>query len=333
MEVSAKPYVREASLRAVREHLERTGRQAQVEPLSATSSMVRVIFAFPEPEPLVSIIIPTRDKPDLLARCIDSLRERTSYRNFEILIVDNGSTDPRAVSLLAAYAELQNVTVLRIDAPFNYSALNNEAAAIARGSLLCLLNNDIEIIDSDWLSILAGYALQPGAGAVGAALWYPNDALQHGGVVLAGEAVAGHMHHLLRRGESGYFGRALLAQGVSAVSAACLLVKRDLFDAVGGLDAKNLKVAYNDVDFCLKLHVAGYQNVYVPYANLYHYESASRGKDVTDERALRLAKEAGWMQSRWGDALNQDAFYNPNLAVAGGKFFTLASPPRVGQFD
>lgn len=332
-DVSVKPYVLDASLRAVREHLERKGRKAEVGPLIEASSMARVIFTVPNPEPLVSIIIPTRDRPDLLARCIDSVRERTSYRNFEILIVDNGSTDTRAVALLADYAKIKSVTVLRIDAPFNYSALNNEAAAIARGSLLCLLNNDIEVVDPDWLSILSGYALQSGVGAVGAALWYPNDTLQHGGIVLAGEAIAGHMHHLLRRGESGYFGRALLAQGVSAVSAACLLVKRDLFDAVGGLDANNLKISYNDVDFCLKLHAAGYRNVYVPYANLYHYESASRGSDATGERALRLAKEADWMERRWGYALNCDQFYNPNLSVTGGKFFTLASPPRVSQFD
>ncbi|MFM0401179.1 glycosyltransferase family 2 protein [Paraburkholderia aspalathi] len=333
-DVSAKPYVREATVRGVREHLERTGRQAVVEPLSANSAMVRVKFAIPQPEePLVSVIIPTRDKPDLLAKCISSLLDRTNYRNFEILIVDNGSADARALALLADYAKIPNVTVFRVDAPFNYSALNNEAAAHAQGTLLCLLNNDIEVIDPDWMSILCGYALQPGAGAIGAALWYPNDTLQHGGVILAGDSIAGHMHHLLHRGGSGYFGRAMLAQQVSAVSAACLLVRHDLFDAVGGLDAENLTVAYNDVDFCLKLHAAGYRNVYVPYANLYHYESASRGNDATGERARRLAREAGWMQSRWGDALSCDAFYNPNLAVTGGKFFSLASPPRVGQFD
>lgn len=332
-DVSVKPYVREATVRAVREHLERAGRQAAVEPLSENSSMLSVKLAVPQPEPLVSIIIPTRDKPDLLAKCVSSLRERTNYQNFEILIVDNGSTDPRALTLLADYAKIPNVVVFRVDAPFNYSALNNEAAARARGSLLCLLNNDVEVIDRNWLSVLCGYALQSGVGAVGAALWYPNDTLQHGGVVLAGDAIAGHMHHLLHRGGAGYFGRAVLAQQVSAVSAACLLVRHDLFDAVGGLDAENLTVAYNDVDFCLKLHAAGYRNVYVPYANLYHHESASRGNDASGERALRLAREAHWMQSKWGDALSSDAFYNPNLALAGGKFFSLALPPRIGQFD
>jgi glycosyltransferase involved in cell wall biosynthesis len=332
-DVAAKPYVRDASLRAVREHLARTNRQASVEPLRGGASMMRATFAVSQPEPLVSIIIPTRDKPDLLARCIESVQGRTTYRNFEILIVDNGSTDPRVIALLSQYTGMSNVTVIRDDAPFNYSALNNEAAARARGTLLCLLNNDIEVIDPEWLSILCGYALQPGAGAVGAALWYPTESLQHGGMVLAGDAIAGHMHHMLRRGEAGYFGRAMLAQQVSAVSAACLVVKRSLFEAVGGLDAEHLKVAYNDVDFCLKLHAAGYRNVYVPYANLYHYESASRGNDVARESAVRLSNEAAWMRNRWGDALNRDAFHNPNLAISDGKFFSLASPPRVGQFD
>ena len=331
--VAAKPYVQDATLRAVREHLARMEHSALVEPLRETSSMVRVTFAIPQPEPLISILIPTKDKPDLLARCIDSVQRRTGYQHFEIIIVDNGTTDFRALALLARYAEMDNVTVLRVDAPFNYSALNNEAAMHARGALLCLLNNDIEVVDPDWLSILCGYAIQPGTGAVGAALWYPNDTLQHGGVILAGDAIAGHMHHLLPKGGAGYFGRAVLAQQISAVSAACLLVRRTLFDAVGGLDADNLKVGYNDIDFCLKLGLAGYRNVYVPYANLYHYESASRGKDDTGERALRLSRESAWMQNRWGDVLNRDAFYNPNLEVAGGKFFTLASPPRVRQFD
>lgn len=331
--VSAKPYAREAALRAVREHLGRTGRQATVTPVREDASMIRVTFAVPQPEPLVSVIIPTRDKPNLLASCVDSLLARTDYEHIEVLIVDNGSTDSRALALLERYAKIDNVRVLRVDGPFNYSALNNDAVRHSSGELLCLLNNDIEVVSADWLSILCGYALQPNVGAVGAALWYPDETLQHGGVVLAGEAIAGHMHHRLRRGEAGYFGRALVAQQVSAVSAACLLVRRRLFEAVGGLDAANLAVAYNDVDFCLKLQTVGYRNVYVPYVNLYHHESASRGADASGERALRLSREARWMQMRWGQALYGDESHNPNLSLTGGNFFALASPPRIGQFD
>ncbi|BCF89417.1 glycosyltransferase family 2 protein [Paraburkholderia largidicola] len=332
-DVGAKPYARDASLRAVREHLERCGRVASVQPLRANTAMIRTIFRVPEPEPMVSIIIPTRDKPELLARCIDSLLALTDYRHFEVLIVDNGSTDEHALRLLEGYARNERITVLRIDAPFNYSALNNAAVVQARGSLLCLLNNDIEIVDGDWLRILCGYALQPDAGAVGAALWYPDDTMQHGGVALAGGSIAGHRHHRIEKGAAGYFGRAVLAQQVAAVSAACLVVRKAVYEEVGGLDADNLKVAYNDVDFCLKLHDAGYRNVFVPFANLYHHESATRGNDAHGERAKRLTKEADWMLSRWRTVLENDPFHNPNLCVANGRFFSLAFPPRVGQFD
>ncbi|WP_321854120.1 glycosyltransferase family 2 protein [Paraburkholderia tropica] len=332
-EVAAKPYVREAAKRAVSEHLQRTWRVADLDWLRPSSSMLRVIFPVPQPEPLVSIIIPTRDKPELLAQCIEGLLQRTRYTNIEILIVDNGSTDARALALLAGYAALGNCRVIRDDSPFNYSALNNKAAALARGSLLCLLNNDIDAREPEWLSILCGYALQPGVGAVGAALWYPNERLQHGGVALAGEAVAGHFHHMLGRDEAGYFGRALLAQRVAAVTGACLVVRKALFDQVGGLDAENLGVAYNDVDFCLKLNMEGYRNVYVPYAGLYHHESASRGTDQDGERAARLNREAAWMRQRWENSLARDPAYNPNLEIDGGQFFRLAASPRIGQFD
>lgn len=332
-EVAAKPYVREATRRAVQEHLQRTGRKASITPARESSSMLRVIFVLPTPRPLVSIIIPTRDRADLLARCVDSLTERTTYDNTEIVIVDNGSTDPRAIALLTSYRDTKNITVIRDDAPFNYSALNNKAAALARGSVLCLLNNDIEVRDPAWLSILCGYALQAGVGAVGAALWYPTERLQHGGIALAGDAIAGHLHHMLGRGDAGYFGRALLAQQVSAVTGACLVIRRSLYDEVGGLDETHLGTAYNDVDFCLKLNMEGYRNVFVPYADLYHHESASRGSDASGERAARLAREAAWMRHRWGNLLYRDPAHNPNLEVDGGKFFALSKAPRIGQFD
>ncbi|WCM20554.1 glycosyltransferase family 2 protein [Paraburkholderia bryophila] len=331
-DVAAKPYARDASLRAVTEHLERCGLDARVEPLSADSTMLRVIYRVPRPAPLVSIIIPTRDRAELLSRCVDSLRERTSYPNYEILIVDNGSVEPGALELLERYARLSNVTVMRIDAPFNYSMLNNAAAARAKGSLLCLLNNDVEIESPDWLDILCGYALLPACGAVGAALWYPDDRLQHGGVQLGIGDFAGHMHHLMPRGDRGYFGRAVLAQHVSAISAACLVVKKSLFDAVGGLDEEHLAVAFNDVDFCLKLRAAGYENTYVPYAELYHHESASRGSDLGEVNAKRFLSEAAFMHDRWQKMVEDDPYYNPNLATSGGPLFSLAFPPRVGQF-
>lgn len=332
-EVAAKPYVREAAVRAVQEHLTRTGRAASVEPVRESSSMLRVVLDVPAPQPLVSIIVPTRDKPELLAQCIESVLRVTSYENFEVIVVDNGSTDPRALELLASWRESDKIRVIRDDSPFNYSALNNKAVALARGSVLCLLNNDIEVRDPAWLTVLCGYAMQPETGAVGAALWYPTERLQHGGIALAGNSVAGHLHHMLGRGDAGYFGRALLAQQVAAVTGACLVARKSLYDEVGGLDAEHLGVAYNDVDLCLKLSAAGYRNVYVPYANLYHHESASRGSDAGGERAARLEREAAWMRQRWGEQLFRDPSHNPNLEIEGGRFFSLAAMPRLGQFD
>ncbi|KMZ13931.1 Glycosyl transferase, group 2 family protein [Candidatus Burkholderia humilis] len=328
--VDVKPYARDASVRAVEEHLARTGSSAEVRQLAPDSTMLRVTFAVPHPEPMVSIIVPTRDRAELLEGCIESIKQRTRYRTYEIVIVDNGSREQRALDLLARYDHEPNITILRVDAPFNYSALNNRAVAQARGSMLCLLNNDIEVISPDWLDTLVGYAALPQSGAVGAALWYPNERLQHGGVLLGIGDVAGHLHHMLPRGARGYFGRAALAQQLTAVSAACLVVRKALYVEMGGLDAEHLAVAFNDVDFCLRLDAAGYRNIYVPFAELYHHESASRGSDTTSSNAARFAREAAWMRERWGPKVREDRFYNPNFAV-NGAVFSLAFPPRIAQ--
>lgn len=328
--VAVKPYARDAAVRAVEEHLARSGFDAAVRPLSADTTMLRVTFAVPRPAPMVSIIVPTRDRAELLERCMDSVKARTQYPDYEIVIVDNGSREKRAVELLARYAQEPGIRVLRVDAPFNYSALNNQAVSNARGSMLCLLNNDIEVLSPDWLDTLVGYAALPQSGAVGTALWYPSGRLQHGGVLLGIGDLAGHLHHMLPRGARGYFGRAVLAQQLSAVSAACLVVRKALYEEVGGLDAQHLAVAFNDVDLCLKLEAAGYRNIYVPYAELYHHESASRGSDATSSNAARFGKEAAWMRERWGSKVREDPFYNPNLALSGATF-SLAFPPRIAQ--
>ncbi|WP_232316497.1 glycosyltransferase family 2 protein [Candidatus Burkholderia verschuerenii] len=333
LDVAAKPYAHDASLRAVREHLVRCGADASVEPISPASSMLRVIFGTPQPAPRISITIPTRDRADLLERCIGSLRERTRYANYEIVIVNNGSTERNALELLDHYKQLPDVQVVSIDEPFNYSDLNNRASAVATGEYLCLLNNDTEVHGGDWLSILCGYASQPDVGAVGPALWYPDGRLQHGGVLLGIGDLAGHYHHLVGKGDPGYFGRAVLAQEVSAVSAACLVVRKSLYESVGGLDALNLRVAFNDVDFCLKLRAAGYRNIYVPYASLIHHESASRRSDAEGPNAERFAREVAWMRQRWENVIDNDPCYNPNLALQGAAAFSLAFPPRIGMLD
>jgi GT2 family glycosyltransferase len=199
---------------------------------------------------------------------------------------------------------------------------------VARGDLIALVNNDIEVISPDWLSEMVGLALQPGVGAVGARLWYPGMTLQHGGVVLGIGGVAAHANKGLPRGLNGYAGRAALIQSFSAVTAACLVVRKAAYQQVGGLDEVHLAVAFNDVDFCLRLVEAGYRNVWTPYAELLHHESATRGEDIAPEKRERFQRESGYMQERWRDLLQHDPAYNPNLTV-DSEDFGYAWPPRV----
>ncbi|WP_320535187.1 glycosyltransferase family 2 protein [Robbsia andropogonis] len=330
--VEAKPYAHEARLNALREHLARNAMRATVLTNEA-SGQPRVRYALPEPVPLVSIIIPTRDGLALLRQCIQSLFEKTTYPYFEILIVDNGSVEQETLSYLASIDGQRGVRVLRDDAPFNFSALNNQAAAAAHGDYLCLLNNDIEVISPDWLDEMVGLAALPDSGAVGARLWYPNDTLQHGGVLLGVGGVAGHLHAGLRRWQLGYFLRAASTQNLSAVTGACLVIRASTYHAVGGLD-EDLPVAFNDIDFCIRLGEAGYRNIWTPFAELYHHESATRGSDMNVEKYRRFVEEVRWMERRWPDHLARDPAYNPNLTVeAGIPPFTLAHSPRIGQFD
>jgi GT2 family glycosyltransferase len=291
---------------------------------------VRIRFAVPVPAPKVSIIIPTRDRAELLRQCIDSVQQKTTYPSYEIIVVDNGSTEEATLQYFAAIAS-DDVRILRDDSPFNFSALNNRAVGHATGEFVCLLNNDIEVITPDWLDELIGIAAQPGIGAVGARLWYPDDTIQHGGVILGIGGVAGHIHHGLRRGQTGYFDRAVLTQNLSAVTAACLVIRKAIYAEVGGLD-EQLAVAFNDIDFCAKVASAGYRNAWTPHAELYHHESASRGSDIAPEKLERFQREIRWMQNRWRDFLTSDPAYNPNLSLESTPF-TLAFPPRIGQFE
>jgi GT2 family glycosyltransferase len=217
--------------------------------------------------------------------------------------------------------------VLRYDAPFNYSAINNWAARECDGQLLGLVNNDVEVITPDWLEEMAGFAVRPDTGAVGAMLYYPDETIQHAGVVLGILGVAGHINCRMPRGYEGHGGRGLIVQNLSAVTGACLLVRREVFEEVGGLD-ETLAVAFNDIDFCLKVRARGYRNVWTPFAELYHHESASRGKEDTDEKMARFNAEARLMQDRWGDGLRNDPAYNPNLSLQSHSF-ELAFPPRT----
>lgn len=324
-----KDYVIEAGRRAVEEHLQRQGKSAVVMPAPGAPHFNRVRFALPERLPLVSIIIPTRDRADLLSMCVDMLLEKTTYPNYEIIILDNGSIEPEALVLLDRLQQRARVTVVRDESPFNFSVLNNRAAQFAKGELLCLMNNDIEVVTPDWLEEMVSFVLQPDVAAVGARLWYPDGRLQHGGVVLGIGGVAGHSHKYLGGAQTGYFCRAILHQEFSAVTAACLLVRADIYRSLHGLDEK-LAIAFNDIDFCMRIKAAGLRIVWTPYAEMIHHESASRGHEDTEEKQARFMKEVRFMQRRWGDKLQHDPVYNPNLTLTR-EDFSYAWPPRLEQ--
>ena len=322
----AKPYAKEAARRAIADHCERRSMPGKVVPCPENTESHRVIHTLPAPAPLVSIIIPTRDRVGLLKRCVESIQAQTDYRPFEIIIVDNGSLEPGTIAFFRAI-EQQNVRVIAETGPFNYSRLNNRAAAKARGEILVFLNNDTEIDDPGWLTEMVSHAARTENGAVGARLWYPDQTLQHGGVVLGLGGVAGHAFPHIPRGHPGYFNRAMLQQNCSAVTGACMVVRREVFEELGGFDEINLGVTFNDIDFCLRLIQRGYRIVWTPYANLIHHESASRGHQRTAEEQAEFERAVDYMQTTWGAELMHDPFYNPNLSL-NPPGFEIAFPPR-----
>jgi glycosyltransferase involved in cell wall biosynthesis len=323
----AKDYATLAGTRALTEHLQRIGAEASVDTGSLPPTLYRVRWSLPQPPPKVSLIIPTRDRADLLRMCVESILAESTYPNFELVVVDNQSSDGAALHYLREIGTRDRVRVLRYDAPFNYSAINNWAARQCDGQLLGLVNNDIEVISPDWLEEMAGFAMRPDTGAVGAMLYYPDDTIQHAGVLLGMLGVAGHIYCRMPRGHEGHGGRGLIAQDLSAVTGACMLVRREVFEEVGGLD-EQLPIAFNDIDFCLRVRERGYRNVWTPFAELYHHESASRGREDTDEKLARFTAEVTFMQERWGAALREDPAYNPNLSLQTHNF-ELAFPPRT----
>lgn len=325
----AKPYAYLAAERALNDHLARKGVAAQAE-RHPNIGFYRIRYSMPERSPLVTLIIPTRNSLHLIRQCLISILRRTDYPNYEILVVDNGSDDPQTLAYFDTIRSDPRLRIVQDDGPFNYSTLNNRAVQMAQGELVGLINNDIDVISGEWLTEMVSIALQPGVGAVGARLLYPDGTLQHGGVVLGLGGVAGHSHRHLPKGHNGYFARAMLQQTFSAVTAACLVVRRSIFLEVGGLEEKNLPVAFGDVDFCLRVREAGYRNVWTPYAELYHHESASRGCEDTPEKRARFAGEVRYMQERWGSLLQNDPAYSPNLTLDRDDF-SYAWPPRVSR--
>ena len=324
-DLNIKPYAMLAGERALNAHFKRQGVAARAQFIGHG---FRARYKLPDIQPLVSIIIPTRNAVDLVRTCIESIKARTIYKNYEIVLMDNGSDDPEALAYFAELAKEPNFMLVRDNSPFCYSAINNQAASKAHGEILCFLNNDIEVINSEWLNELVSHACRPGVGAVGARLLYPTGMLQHAGIVLGIGGWAGHAHKGFSSLAHGYVGRATLISSFSAVTGACLAVQRKHFEAVGGFDEVNLRVACNDVDLCLKFTELGLHNVYTPFASLYHHESATRGYEDTPEKKARFQKEVDHMWQRWPDMMARDPAYSPNLTL-DHEDFSLAWPPRV----
>lgn len=330
----SKAYAYEAGKRALEGHLSRMGEQAKVAQLQHFG-FYRVKYAVAG-TPLLSILIPNKDQSDVLRRCIASI-QRSSYQNYEVILVENNSTE-RAT--FAYYQELvgngqaasaeghkgdilgqgrlpggQAVKILHWKKGFNYSAINNFAASYASGEYLVLLNNDIEIITQDWMEEMLGNCQRPEVGIVGARLYYPNNTIQHAGIVVGIDGIAANMFPDLKRGQEGYYHKAALQLNYSAVTAACLMVSKEIYGKVQGLEEK-LAVAFNDLDFCLRVRQEGYLVVYNPFVEAYHYESKSRGQEDTKEKVQRFGEEIEFIRSRWMGLIQKgDPYYNPNLSL------------------
>lgn len=307
-----KGYAYAAGLRALTEHVARLGLAATVE-AAPGAPVYRLRPALAEPPPRVSLVIPTRDGVDHLRGCVASIRDKTTYESYEILIVDNGSVEEATLRYLDELGSCSAIRVLPYEGPFNYSAINNFAVARARGSVVGLVNNDVEVISPDWLTEMVSWAMQPDVGCVGAKLYYANDTIQHAGVILGLGGVAGHSHKFFPRDHDGYRHRLKVIQNLSAVTAACLVVRKEVYEAVGGFNERDLPVAFNDVDFCIRVREMGYLNVWTPYAELYHLESLSRGPEDTLEKRRRAERERNYMLRKWGSLLRNDPYYSPHL--------------------
>ncbi|MDG2947544.1 glycosyltransferase [Bisgaard Taxon 10/6] len=321
-----KSYTTEAGIKALKNYFSELKQDVEVTQGKA-ANLYRVKWNLKD-EPLVSLIIPTYNGYTVTKQAIDSILTKTSYKNYEIILVDNNSNDPESLAYFKQIAKHPKITVLRYPYPFNYSAINNFAIKKARGKVIGLINNDIEVINKEWLTEMVSQAMRPEIGCVGAMLYYPNDQIQHAGVIIGIGGVAGHSHKYYPRNHHGYFSRLYLVQNYSAVTAACLLIKKSIFDEVGGLNEKDLTVAFNDVDFCLKVQKAGYRNLWTPYAELYHHESISRGHEDNPEKVARFNKEVDYMLSTWNTRESGDRYYNPNLTYRYENF-DIAMEPRI----
>jgi GT2 family glycosyltransferase len=311
--VEAKDYAYEAARKALQDRLNREHNQGKVQNgLWTGAYRVRRHI---DDRPLVSIVIPFKDEPQYLRRCLSSI-QKSSYGNTEILLISNNSEEEETFSVVEEFRQQDaRIRFHEYNQPFNYSEINNWGANQAKGKYLVFLNNDTEVISSGWIEAMLEQATRKPIGAVGAKLLYSNNTIQHSGVILGIVGVANHAFRHLPADHHGYFGYANVIRNYSAVTAACLMIEAKKFWEVGGFDEEHLAVAYNDIDLCLELMKKGYRNVYTPYAQLYHFESVSRENDKLAPEGLRFSQEKEFMQKKWGELINNDPYYNPNLTL------------------
>lgn len=314
----SKMYAFEAGRKAVEEHYKRCHIPARVEH-GQFYGMYKTVYEWEE-KPLISIIIPNKDHIEDLKVCMDSIDEKSTYRNYEFVIVENNSTEESTFRFYDEISKRENVNVLYYEGDFNFSRINNFGEKAAKGDYLLLLNNDTELINPDGLWEMLGLCMREDVGIVGARLYYKDDTIQHAGVVLGFGGIAGHAFIESSRYENGYFSRIICAQDYTAVTAACMMTKRSVYDAVGGL-SEDFKVAFNDIDFCMKVRELGKLVVYNPAVELYHYESKSRGLEDTPEKVERFNSEVARFIEKWNKQLTAgDPYYNPNLTLDKANF-------------
>jgi GT2 family glycosyltransferase len=325
--VDAKPYAVDAATRALRDRLTARGVQADVQTIPGGYQQVR--YRLPADPPGVSIVIPTTGKLRFLKPCLDSLLGRTNYPNLTVLL----TLSEKAMNVVQQRSYLENIAtdprvrlLLYADRPYNFSWANNWAVSHVDDNIVCFLNDDTEVITEDWLASMVGHLLQEGVGAVGAKLYYPDDTIQHAGVGLGLGGVADHLHRSLSRDSDGYFGRAKLDQDLSCVTAGCMLIRKAVFDELGGFD-ETLGVAFNDVDLCIRIREAGWRIVWTPAAELYHWESVSVGSHDAPARRNEFEHAICILRERWGAILDSDPYYNPNLSLE--RQWEPAFPPRI----
>lgn len=317
----------DATRRAKNEFFHRRNETAEAVENPLAPQYDRILRPLPHQRPLVSLIVPTRNHHEILGPCIDGLLHRTDYKEIEIIIVDHESDEPATLELLDRLRAEDRIRIIPHTGPFNYSEINNKAVRQARGGIIGLINNDIDVIDPGWLSEMVALAVIPANGVIGAKLLYPDGRIQHAGVTMGVGGVAGHAFRFFDRTSPGYFCRLLMTSNLSAVTGACQVMRKAIYEEVGGLNECDLQVSLNDIDLCLKIQAAGYRNVWTPFALLYHYESISRGPDIDPKQIARAQREGDYMQRVWGDRLNNDPFYNVNLSL-NDEAFNLAFPPR-----